>query len=436
MDERFRFVKEGDFVRKLVVCHVDKDDVAEYTCVAGNVRTTTKLQVEDAQTEFTLKLRDVVVRESDTVTLLVEVNRETMEVHWKKDDEEVAPSEKMIITTEGKNRKLIIKDAADSDQGIYSCVVKDKKCSSTVKVECPPKIRTEQRVFTARKGDRLDLEVPYTAIPDPDILWTQNGKLVVSSTSVKVNNERQTTTLTFPKIENSQVGVYHLRLKNKWGECSQDFVVVVLDRPEPPQEPKASDVGSDSLTLSWKPPKSDGGAPVTGYSVEFHDRNTSKWISYKTRKPISETFVRIQGLNEGHDYTFQVFAENDVGKSEPSEQSPYVETREQAGDAPAVLEHLPDETTSKRGEDSVLLCRVSGEPQPEIEWLKDNKPLQKTSKMQVKFQDHVALLTITDVTEQDAGLYTCRAANKFGEAQTTGALAIRGECFSFSSLFS
>lgn len=430
-DERFRFVREyreGEHVRKLVVSHVDRDDVAEYTCVAGNVSTTTKLQVEDAETEFTLKLRDLIVRESDTVTLLVEVNRETMEVHWKKDDEEVEPSEKMVITTEGKNRKLIIKDAADTDQGVYSCVVKDKKCSSTVKVECPPKIRTDQRVFTSRRGESLEIEVPYTAIPEPDVLWTQNGKLLISSSTVKIQNETQTTTLVFPKIDAPQAGVYHLRLKNKWGECTQDFVVVMLDRPEPPREPKPSEIGSDSVTLSWKPPEHDGGAPITSYQVEYRDRNTSKWILYKTRKPITETFVRVQGLNEAHDYTFRVTAENDVGKSEPSEQSEYVETRDRTGDAPAILEHLPEETRTQRGKDAVLVCRIGGQPEPDIVWRKNDEDLQLDSdRMRTSLDDHVALLTITNITESDAGKYGCFATNKFGEASTNGSLVIRGE---------
>lgn len=436
-DERFRFireVREGEHVRKLVVAHVDRDDIAEYTCVAGNVRTTTKLQVEDTETEFTLKLRDLVVRESDTVSLLVEVNRETMEVHWKKDGEEVEPSDKMIITTEGKNRKLIIKDAAASDQGVYSCVIKDKKCSSTVKVECPPKVRTEQRVFTARRGDQLELVVPYTAIPEPDILWTQNGKLLISSSTVKIQNDTQTTTLIFPKMDPAQVGTYHLRLKNKWGECSQDFVVVMLDRPEPPRELKTSEVGSDSVTLSWKPPDHDGGAPITNYQVEYHDRNTSKWIVYKTRKPITETFVRVQSLNEAHDYTFRVSAENDVGRSEPSQNSEYVETRDRTGDAPAILEHLPDETHARRNEVAVLVCRIGGQPQPEIVWLKDGADLKLSRRMKACFDDHVALLTITDITEDDAGLYSCHATNQFGKASTVGCLAIKGRHSVFSRI--
>lgn len=45
----FQFVKE-EKVRRLVVPCVDKDDTAEYTCVAGNVKTSTLLHVEGEQT--------------------------------------------------------------------------------------------------------------------------------------------------------------------------------------------------------------------------------------------------------------------------------------------------------------------------------------------------------------------------------------------------
>lgn len=43
--DKFKFIKEKN-VYKLVVYKAQKDDAAEYSCVAGNVKTTTKLQVQ------------------------------------------------------------------------------------------------------------------------------------------------------------------------------------------------------------------------------------------------------------------------------------------------------------------------------------------------------------------------------------------------------
>lgn len=40
----------------------------------------------------------------------------------------------VVVTTEGKSMKLIIRESSMDDQGVYSCVLKDKKCSSSVLV--------------------------------------------------------------------------------------------------------------------------------------------------------------------------------------------------------------------------------------------------------------------------------------------------------------
>ncbi|KFM83596.1 Titin, partial [Stegodyphus mimosarum] len=43
--DKFQFIKERN-VYKMIVPRAQKDDAAEYSCVAGNVKTTTKLQVQ------------------------------------------------------------------------------------------------------------------------------------------------------------------------------------------------------------------------------------------------------------------------------------------------------------------------------------------------------------------------------------------------------
>ena len=40
--------------------------------------------------------------------------------------------------------------------------------------------------------------------------------------------------------------------------------VIVLDKPSPPEGPlEYDDVTSSTVTLSWNPPKDDGGSPIT-----------------------------------------------------------------------------------------------------------------------------------------------------------------------------
>ena len=69
--------------------------------------------------------------------------------------------------------------------------------------------------------------------------------------------------------------------------------------------------------LAWSPPTTNGGSAITGYAIEKKDTSskTGDWISATST---TETSTTVSRLIEGHNYLFRVFAENDVGASEPA----------------------------------------------------------------------------------------------------------------------
>lgn len=77
-----------------------------------------------------------------------------------------------------------------------------------------------------------------------------------------------------------------------------------------------SDLGQDSVTLSWSPPLDDGGSPITRYILESRDTGSRDW------KPLAEVPARsneyrVKDLVEGEEYRFRIMAENNVGRSKP-----------------------------------------------------------------------------------------------------------------------
>ncbi|WP_334142245.1 fibronectin type III domain-containing protein, partial [Rhabdothermincola sp.] len=73
--------------------------------------------------------------------------------------------------------------------------------------------------------------------------------------------------------------------------------------------------GSGSATVSWSPPASDGGAPITSYTVRSSlGSQTCTW----TAGPLSCT---VSGLTNGTAYTFTVRATNSVGDGPESDPS-------------------------------------------------------------------------------------------------------------------
>ena len=71
------------------------------------------------------------------------------------------------------------------------------------------------------------------------------------------------------------------------------------------------------MTLHWSPPSSDGGSPITGYTIERRDTSKMSW-SVANRVPITDTTFNVPNLREGSEYEFRVVAENKAGTGKPS----------------------------------------------------------------------------------------------------------------------
>ena len=94
-----------------------------------------------------------------------------------------------------------------------------------------------------------------------------------------------------------------------------------LDIPEAPGKPEVTAVDSQQITITWSPPKSDGGSPVTGYIVEKKETSAIKWTKAH-RDTVTETSLVVKDLIKGKEYVFHVAAVNKAGTgpfSEPSE---------------------------------------------------------------------------------------------------------------------
>lgn len=81
---------------------------------------------------------------------------------------------------------------------------------------------------------------------------------------------------------------------------------------------QASDIKEDSVTLTWKPPKSDGGSLVTGYIVEKRDARKTTWSKVASTDSQMLT-CKASKLLSGTPYIFHVMAINKEGMSLPLE---------------------------------------------------------------------------------------------------------------------
>jgi len=78
--------------------------------------------------------------------------------------------------------------------------------------------------------------------------------------------------------------------------------------------------------VTWSPPASDGGSPVTGYHVEQRLISRPSWV--RVGPVVSGTSLRVPGLYDGQTYQFRVTAETRAGLGDPSPASAAVTARD------------------------------------------------------------------------------------------------------------
>lgn len=88
-------------------------------------------------------------------------------------------------------------------------------------------------------------------------------------------------------------------------------------KPSPPVGPMVfSDIQSTSVTVAWKPSENDGGAPIKEYILEAKEVRRATWSKVTKVRPDITSYCA-QDLKEKQEYVFRVFAENEIGRSEP-----------------------------------------------------------------------------------------------------------------------
>ncbi|XP_040888099.1 obscurin-like protein 1a isoform X1 [Toxotes jaculatrix] len=96
------------------------------------------------------------------------------------------------------------------------------------------------------------------------------------------------------------------------------------------------------------------------------------------------------------------------------------------GGAPRVLGY-PRPVVAQCGTDATLRCQIGGDPRPDVIWERKNVQIMSEGRYKLSEEGKAYLLTITGVTQQDAGQYICKARNSVGETYAAASLKVEGE---------
>ncbi|XP_038853293.1 obscurin-like protein 1 [Salvelinus namaycush] len=95
------------------------------------------------------------------------------------------------------------------------------------------------------------------------------------------------------------------------------------------------------------------------------------------------------------------------------------------GGAPRVLGYSRP-VAAQCGTDTVLQCKIGGDPRPEVVWEKKNVQILSEGHYRLSEEGQAYFLHITGVRLEDAGQYICKASNTVGETCAPATLKVEG----------
>ncbi|KAK6029446.1 immunoglobulin I-set domain protein [Ostertagia ostertagi] len=453
-------------VYSLIVKEASMSDAGRYTVkatnIAGSVESSAEVEVtqsfekptfvkELVSTEVkvnetaTLSVTVKEIKESESATLSVTVTGSPQpKVQWFKDDVPIQiDNVHLFAKEEGSYSCKATNEAGEARTEATVHVAKEsiapqfteilrpihklapKQQSNVAKESVAPQFVEVLRPIHVKESETLNLSVTVTGSPEPKVTWFKDDvPIQIDNVHVLSKDEGHGHfTLTVRDARVSDVGSYSCKATNEAGEAKTEAKMAVVEdlvlphfteglKPLEVDEGKPAEltctvVGKPEPEITWL----KNGVPVQidGSNVIRKDSEGQHTLIIKNLRTEDVGSYSCEAVNKaGKDVTIA-----DLKIPKYGFEKPKVEEVQ-----PLFIEPLK-ETVASQGETVVLECRVNTESQPEIQWYKDDKPIELSQHMVFETLDDGKIkLTIHNATKEDVGSYRCEAVNKVGKAET------------------
>ncbi|XP_064877659.1 myosin-binding protein C, slow-type isoform X4 [Oncorhynchus nerka] len=347
---------------------------------------------------------------------------------WRVTNKELTEKTKYTITDLPPEAKILVRVRAINAAGAstprtlqHSILVKE--------VIEPPKIRIPRHLkqtYTRKVGEAVNLVIPFMGKPRPKVSWLKEGQ-TVDPTQVTIRNTDCDSIIFIRKAERKHSGKYDMKVEVENHVDTAIVDIQIVDLPGPPQCVKIDEVWGGNVALDWTPPKDNGNAAITGYTIQKADKKTMEW--YTCIEHYHRTCITITELVVGNEYYFRIYSENMVGLSEGATQtkdSALIVKEGMQLKNPEYIDHDFKEppkftqplinTFAIAGYNATLNCSVRANPRPKVIWMKNKIAIIDDPRYRMFSNQGVCTLEIRKPSPYDGGMYSCKAINDLGDA--------------------
>ncbi|KAJ8382835.1 hypothetical protein SKAU_G00036130 [Synaphobranchus kaupii] len=335
----------------------------------------------------------------------------TPEISWRRESGKL-PSDRTSYHSFQKTLKIA--EVTEVDAGDYRCTASNDLDTVhhiiTVIVKAAPYWRRAPKNLILAPRETGVLSCQAKGSPKPTITWSMNG-VPIENTPKDHSRTIEDDTITFSDVQTGSSAVYQCNASNEFGYLLANAFVNVLSEPPRVLTPSnqvyqvirdnpalldCAFFGSPIPNITWF--KEGEPSVLSGDPYVLHENGTLE---------IREA----QALNSGR---YTCVATNVLGKKENHVN---LEVKE-----PTRIQKQPEYKEVERKKSAVFECRVTHDPSliPTVTWLKDSGELPDDERFVVDSDS----LTITDVTEEDEGAYTCIMNTTLDQDSSTAILTV------------
>ncbi|XP_053308252.1 neural cell adhesion molecule 1 isoform X1 [Spea bombifrons] len=357
-DEKYSF---NDDNTEMTINRVEKDDEAEYSCIAENKAGESDAIIAVkvfAKPKITYVENKTAVELDNEITLTCEASGDPIpSITWRTATRNISNEEKTLdgrIVVKGHIRmsSLTLKDIQYTDAGEYFCVASNTIGQDTqamyFEVQYAPKIRGAVVVYTW-EGNPVNITCEVLAYPSAKVSWLRDGQLLPSSnfSNIKIYNTPHASHLEINPDSENDFGNYNCTAVNSVGQESAEFILVQADTPSSPSILRVESYSSTAM-VEFDEPDATGGVPVLKYKAEWKTASQEKWHSrlYEAKEANAEGIITLTSLKPQTQYTLKLSAINGKGLGESTSPFDFVTQPVREPSAPKLQGTIGDDGNS------------------------------------------------------------------------------------------
>ncbi|XP_044076908.1 obscurin isoform X3 [Siniperca chuatsi] len=389
-------------IRQLVIDSVEKKDAGEYICEVGPEKLAFKVQVTEIQLKSAFSNKESVQKEvkatlSQKATLSCEVADTKTEVKWYKDGKLLTSSKTIHAESKGKSRQLVIDSVEKRDAGEYICEAGTEKLAFKIQVaEAPAGFSNKESVQKEVKATLSQKATLSCEVSDSktEVKWYKDGKLLTSSKAVHMETKGKSRELVIEKMEKRDAGEYTCEA----GTEKLVFKLQLIDAAVKFQKKAVKDTcivqASENIVLTTELTTESGSVKWFRDGVELKEGS-----KYEMKK---------DGLS--HTMIVKSTESKDSGSYSCQTADDKLEFKVQVKDSALKFVVPLKPATVELGGTLSLVCELN-QASGDVVWQHDSREIKPGGRYCVKTDGAKRVLTVTGMTKEDEGEYSCECRN-------------------------